>query len=602
MTSQTSWPPTLRTWLQNSLSGLTLKQTQQAQVELKQVIQDILPLVNTIKWEKQKPHRLADVKGTVASLKSLLQDETVVKAMPYSNNTSNTVSTSVENYSKQKVYQQPSYSPLNIKTNQSYSTQEELTNSISKRPKTGFSSIPPSYTPQGDSTSFPVHTYPVTQYPPTFVQDRKRSHLEHNQYESLPPPPLEQHKYGPPILGKVSQYNSYPAPNVNSYLPPQTFKVSQYHPIKPVAEIKKPSVNKDEEMLTALRDFYTLKNVTKLTHSKLEEEFLPSYSGYTKKDLVRLCSLENSGLTYTKKHILLSTIVKDEDEILNARALRFQPSSLHYTKTQPYPLDNVPIGTCLELEKSFLRSSACDLPDPSLIRPQAVLEQALKGIITKTTSKSSYDWANDQLKAIRQDLKYQNINNEFMVIVYETHVRLAIEFGGPDYNELNTCLTQLKEVNQLNAENNLYFLLYHVYCVVRYHSKTSKIVLALFNVSDELQTEALKIYFSLSNWVEFFTRCQTFENTSRLGKLILDSILDVVRVEALRKICITTPKQIPLTLLNNLLFLNDERCRKKFKAKFPVIQLMQDQLNLANTKGSLELIDVIIENDEFLWG
>ena len=61
------------------------------------------------------------------------------------------------------------------------------------------------------------------------------------------------------------------------------------------------------------------------------------------------------------------------------------------------------------------------------VRPQPVLEMALDRLEHKWQAKEhEYIWICDQLKAVRQDLTVQHIQNEFTAKVYETHARIAL--------------------------------------------------------------------------------------------------------------------------------------------------------------------------------
>lgn len=67
-------------------------------------------------------------------------------------------------------------------------------------------------------------------------------------------------------------------------------------------------------------------------------------------------------------------------------------------------------------------------PDPSTVRPKAVLERALARLQERWSNKEAdYLYICSQLKAIRQDLTVQHIKDEFSVVVYEYHGRVALE-------------------------------------------------------------------------------------------------------------------------------------------------------------------------------
>ena len=95
-------------------------------------------------------------------------------------------------------------------------------------------------------------------------------------------------------------------------------------------------------------------------------------------------------------------------------------------------------GTCTTLEKSYFRLTSA--PDPSTVRPVAVLEAALQRL-RSGAGDMKWFYVNDQCKALRQDLTVQRIRTPLTASVYEFHARAALDAG--DLAEYNQCATVL---------------------------------------------------------------------------------------------------------------------------------------------------------------
>ena len=86
------------------------------------------------------------------------------------------------------------------------------------------------------------------------------------------------------------------------------------------------------------------------------------------------------------------------------------------------------VGRCMNLEKQYFRLTSA--PDPDNVRPLHILEQTLELLKNKWREEQNYSYICDQFKSLRQDLTVQHIKNNFTVLVYEIHARIALEKVG----------------------------------------------------------------------------------------------------------------------------------------------------------------------------
>ncbi|KAG5492416.1 hypothetical protein GH5_01336 [Leishmania sp. Ghana 2012 LV757] len=160
------------------------------------------------------------------------------------------------------------------------------------------------------------------------------------------------------------------------------------------------------------------------------------------------------------------------------------------------------VGISRELERNYTRYE----PLVEDIRPLAVLKEAYGHITTRATGleqtegkKAAQEYLSKQLKGMRQDLRVQNIVDNFTVMVYEVHARLCLEIG--DIGEFNQCQAGLKQFYAMDAVDL-------TQCDVKNFFLYRLVYLTLSGQYDSLSTELIH-----------FTNAQ-LQGTDRVGSSI----------------------------------------------------------------------------------
>ncbi|KNE63182.1 hypothetical protein AMAG_08336 [Allomyces macrogynus ATCC 38327] len=196
--------------------------------------------------------------------------------------------------------------------------------------------------------------------------------------------------------------------------------------------------------------------------------------------------------------------------------------------------DTAVVGTSQALEKSFLRLTGA--PDPTAVRPLPVLQRAFLRLQRKWVENRDYGYLCDQMKAIRQDLMVQRLQDAFTVKVYEMHARIALEIG--DFSEFNQCQTQLKMLYErglpgCRSEFLAYRILYFLYTKSRRDMKVLLKTLTDADRASPLTAAALAVR-AASVRGDFLTFFQHFDATPLLlGTAILDAMVRRERAKAL---------------------------------------------------------------------
>lgn len=193
-------------------------------------------------------------------------------------------------------------------------------------------------------------------------------------------------------------------------------------------------------------------------------------------------------------------------------------------------------GTCGNLEKKYFRLTGP--PNPSAVRPPQVLKAALDSVVRRyRAGQCDIHYAEDQLKAMRQDVTVQHVRGHLPVQIYEAHARACLEHGnGGDFNQ---CQTQLKVLYEEGTQGCVHeFVAYRVLYQAILRSKESASLLStLQHISPQdcahpAVAHALKVRQALvfSRFTAFF---QLYSTAPNLGRALMDMCFSRIRFAAL---------------------------------------------------------------------
>ncbi len=268
---------------------------------------------------------------------------------------------------------------------------------------------------------------------------------------------------------------------------------------------------------------------------------------------------------------------QNSDSLRAKRARRFaQPQTLsppplsQYSSTSldPNVVDwdsSTVVGYSTALEKRYFRLTSA--PDPSTVRPLRVLEQTFELLKRKWKQEQNYSYICDQFKSLRQDLTVQRIKNNFVVTVYETHARIALEKG--DFGEFNQCATQLESLYALRLGGHPNeFLAYRILYLLHTANKTdmNDVLLSVTakDTHDPMVSHAMKVRKALMSG-NYYSLSKLYDNAPNMSAYLMDRFMKRERITALTIMCKAYRPTVSLPfVVSQLGFETAEECKEFF--------------------------------------
>ncbi|KAG4304408.1 hypothetical protein PORY_002118 [Pneumocystis oryctolagi] len=253
------------------------------------------------------------------------------------------------------------------------------------------------------------------------------------------------------------------------------------------------------------------------------------------------------------------------------------------------------VGKSQQLEKKYLRLTSA--PDPETVRPLPVLKKTLEFLKAKWKEENNYLYICDQFKSLRQDLTVQRIKNDFTVMVYEIHARIALEKG--DLGEYNQCQTQLFSLYSYNLPGHPdEFLAYRILYLLHTRNKSDIHEILLKLTEEEKKNHAVKhaldvrAAFGMSNYHSLF---RLYLDAPNMGGYLMDCFVERERVIALCKMFKAYRPSLSLKFLcKELSFENESECFEFLLVRSNKDIFTRDEQSKSiyiNTKDALEYFE-----------